>query len=113
VIEDVSAPREAEARLVSRSPLSHPAFGLAWSNRLASDEVLVRNAIQHGAFHLLLAASLHHGVAFVEDQLATMLQDEDVVMSDRAQAEVRRKLANIRRGIAAAMQEFARASKLP
>ena len=85
-----------------RSPLADPRFGLAWSNSSISDEVLVRSALRHGAFYLLLEAVLHHGMQFVEQQLALMLADEDVALSDRAQAEIRRKLANIKRGIAAA-----------
>lgn len=72
---------------------------------MAKDEVLVRAAIKRGAFHLLLEASLYHGVAFVENQLELMQQDDDVVMTDRAQAEVRRKLGNIGRGIAAAERQ--------
>ena len=86
----------------SRSHLSDPKFGLAWSNRLASDEVLVRAAIKRGAFHLLLEAVLGHGFEFVEQQLAILQSDEDTALSDRALAEVRRKLVNIARGIAAA-----------
>ncbi len=86
----------------SRSPLSDPRLGLTWSNRLAADDVLVRAAIKHGAFHLLLEAVLGHGLQFVEQQLAIMQTDEDAALSDRALAEVQRKLANIARGIAAA-----------
>lgn len=88
----------------SRSPLSDPIFGLVWSNRLAPNEVLVRSAIMHGAFHLLLEAVLAHGLEFIEQQLAIMQLDEDAALSDRALAEVRRKLGNIGRGIAAAEQ---------
>lgn len=89
----------AQAR---RSPLADPKFGLAWSNSSISDEVLVRAAIKHGAFHMLLEAAMHHGMQFIEMQLDLMLADEDVALSDRAQAEIRRKLANIKHGIAAA-----------
>ena len=85
-----------------RSPLSDARLGLAWSNRLAADDVLVRAAIKHGAFHLLLEAVLGHGLQFVEQQLAILQADEDAALPDRALAEVRRKLANIQRGIAAA-----------
>lgn len=62
----------------------------------------MRAAIEHGAFHLLIEAVLGHGLQFVEQQLAIMQADEDVALSDRALAEVQRKLANIGRGIAAA-----------
>lgn len=86
----------------SCSPLSNPSFGLAWSNRLAPNDVLVRAAIKHGAFHLLLEAALGHGLQFVERQLEIMQSDEDAALSDHALSEVRRKLANIARGIAAA-----------
>lgn len=86
----------------SRSPLADPKYGLAWSNRPASDEILVRAAIKHGAFHMLLEAVLHHGLQFVEQQLEIMQTDEDAALSSRALADVGRKLKNIARGIAAA-----------
>ncbi|OYU44345.1 MAG: hypothetical protein CFE44_13445 [Burkholderiales bacterium PBB4] len=86
----------------SRSPLADRKFGLAWSYSSISDEVLVRKALAHGAFHLLLEATLHHGLTFVEQQLAVMLADEEGGLSPRAEAEIRRKLRNISRGIAAA-----------
>lgn len=89
----------------SRSPLADPKYGLAWSNRLASDEILVRAAIKHGAFHMLLEAVLHHGLQFVEQQLAIIQADEEAALSAHALAEVRRKMGNIARGIAAAEQE--------
>jgi len=66
--------------------------------------MLVRAAIAHGAFHMILEAALHHGLKFVEQQLVIMQADEDAALSERALAEVRRKLSNIRRGIAAAEQ---------
>jgi hypothetical protein len=101
-IEDACTPRVDEASLAGRSPLADPSFGLAWSNRVASDEVLVRAAIAHGAFHMVLEAVLHHGLKFVERQLEIMQSDEDAALPDRALAEVRRKLANIGRGLATA-----------
>ena len=85
--------------------MADPKFGLAWSNPAMTDEALVRNALQHGAFCLLLEAALAYGMPFVEQQLAIMLTDEDATLSDRAQADIRRKLGNIRRGIAAAQQQ--------
>lgn len=87
-----------------RSPLADPRFGLAWANPAMSDEALVRNALKRGAFHMLLEAVLHHGLQFVERQLAIMQTDEDAALSSRALADVRRKLKNIARGIAAAEQ---------
>lgn len=116
VLDDACAPQLDETRLeqtagvepgapARRSPLADPKFGLAWSNSSISDEVLVRSALRHGAFYLLLEAVLHHDMQCVEQQLALMLADEDVAMSDCAQAEIRRKLANIKRGIAAAGHE--------
>lgn len=87
-----------------RSPLANLSLGLAWSNPSVSNELLVRKALAHGAFHLLLEAVLHHGLTFVEQQLAVIVADEDVQLSARAEAEIRRKLSNIRRGIAAAEQ---------
>ena len=102
-----AAPKNPARRLIgmspsSRSPLSDPSFGLAWSNRLAPNDLLVRAAIKHGAFHLLFEAVLAHGLEFVEQQLAIMQLDEDAALSDRALAEVRRKLANIGLGVSAA-----------
>ena len=109
------APRVDEARTaqapsgdsgspVRRSPLADPKFGLAWSNPAAPDEVLVRSALRHGAFHLLLEAALHHGVPYVELQLSVLQSSDDDALSDHALTDVRRKLVNIARGIAAAEQ---------
>lgn len=64
--------------------------------------MLVRAAIAHGAFHMLLEAVLGHGLQFVEQQLAILQADEDAALPDRALAEVRLKLANIGRGLATA-----------
>jgi hypothetical protein len=64
--------------------------------------VLVRAAIKHGAFHLLREAVLGHRLQFVARQLEIMQSDEDAALSDHALAEVRRKLANISKGLAAA-----------
>ena len=64
--------------------------------------MLVRAAIAHGAFHMLLEAALHHGLRFVEQQLEIMQSDEEAALSDRALADVRRKLANVGRGLATA-----------
>jgi hypothetical protein len=85
-----------------RSPLADARFGLAWANPAMSNEALVRNALRRGTFHMLLEAALHHGLQFVEQQLAIIQTDEDAALSSRALAEVRRKLANIARGIAEA-----------
>ena len=73
--------------------------------------MLVRAAIAHGAFHMVLEAALHHGLQFVEQQLEIMQSDDEAALSDRALADVRRKLGSIRRGIAAAMQEIEGPSK--
>lgn len=107
-LDDASAPpvaENADALAIKRSPLADPKFGLVWSNSSVSDEVLVRAAIKHGAFHLLLEAALHHGLPFVEQQLALMMEDEDAALTDECEAEVRRKLRNIQRGIAQAERD--------
>lgn len=88
--------------MAGHSPLADPSFGLPWSNRLAPNDVLVRAAIKHGAFHLFLEAVLGHSLKFVEQQLAILQADEDAALPDRALAEVRGKLANIGRGLATA-----------
>lgn len=54
---------------------------------------------------MILEAVLGHGLQFVEQQLAIMQADEDAALSDRALAEVRRKLENIGRGIAFAYEK--------
>lgn len=64
----------------------------------------MRKALRHGAFYMLLEAVLHHGMQFVEHQLEILLADDEVKLSERAQAEIRRKLGNIRWGIAVAEQ---------
>lgn len=82
-----------------RTSLADPSRGLAWSNRQVSDEVLVRNALQHGAYYLVLDAVLEFGLAFVRQQWALMLADDDAAPSSRAQADIERKLTNIERGL--------------
>lgn len=81
------------------SLLAHPSRGLAWSNPNTSVEALVRNALKNGSFYLLLDASFEHGLPFVQQQWALMKCDVDVRMSQQAQAEIDRKLANIERGM--------------
>lgn len=48
-----------------RTWLAGPSRGLAWFNPDLSDEVLVRLALRHGAFHLALDSVLDFGLAFV------------------------------------------------
>lgn len=76
------------------SPLAHPRFGLAWSNPNASAEALVCNAIKNGNYHLLLQATIGHGLAFVRQQLATIAP----TLRPKSHEEVQRKMANIEKG---------------
>lgn len=85
-----------------RTSLADSSRGLAWSNPLVSDEVLVRSALHHGAYHLVLDAVLDFGLAFVQRQWALMLVDDDAAPSDRARTDVERKLINIERGLRSA-----------
>jgi hypothetical protein len=82
-----------------RTSLADPRRGLAWSNPHVSDEVLVRSALHHGAYHLVLDAALDFGLAFVRQQWALMLADPDTAPPLRAQADIERKLTNIERGL--------------
>lgn len=82
-----------------RTSLTDPSRGLVWSNPNVSDEVLVRLALKHGAFHLVLDAVLDFGLAYVRQQWLLMLQDEDAAPPVRARVDVERKLANIERGL--------------
>lgn len=86
-------------KLSSRPALADPTLGLAWSNPDMPPEVLVRKALHHGAFHLLLHAVLEHGAPFVRQQWAVLLADVDASPSARARADVERKLRNIDRGL--------------
>jgi hypothetical protein len=91
---------------ISRSALADPNLGLAWSNPDMPPEVLVRKALHHGAFHLLLHAVLEHGAPFVRQQWAVLLSDVDAAPSARARAEVERKLRNIDRGLRLAERQL-------
>lgn len=96
--------------------LADPKFGLARSCSAAPDKVLVRSALRHGAFHLPVEAVLGHCLQFVQQRLAMSQADEDAGLSDRALADVRRKLVNIARGIATAeppAQEVASRNRNP
>ena len=75
---------------------------LAYSNARAPYEVLVRRALEHGAFHFILEAVLEFGLAFVLEQWAHILADEEAAPTARAQADIIRKLTNIERGLRAA-----------
>jgi hypothetical protein len=80
----------------SRSPLADPRWGLAWSNRGASDETLVHNALLNGNFELLLQAALAHGLDAVHQQWRTVAPS----LPARARSEIDRKLRNIAQGFA-------------
>lgn len=82
-----------------RTPLADPSRSLVWSNPQASSEILVRKALHHGAFHLVLDAVLEFGLEFVRKQWMLILSDDDARPSARAQADIQRKLTNIERGL--------------
>lgn len=82
-----------------RTPLSDPSHSLAWCNPQASSEILVRKALHHGAFYLVLDAVLEFGLKFVREQWMLILSDDDARPSTRAQANIERKLTNIERGL--------------
>jgi transcriptional regulator with XRE-family HTH domain len=88
-------PPQPERSSARRSPLADPKWGLAWSNPDASAEVLVRNALAHGNFDLLLQAVLGHGLAFVK----TQWRQVSPTLPTRARQEVERKLNNIEQGL--------------
>lgn len=78
-----------------RSPLADPKWGLAWSNPDAPAEALVRNALAHGNFDLLLQAVLGHGM----DTVRTQWRQVAPTLPSRARQEVERKLRNIEQGL--------------
>lgn len=82
-----------------RTSLADPSRGLVWSNLNVSDEVLVRLALKHGAYHFVLDAVLDFGLAYVREQWLLMLEDEDAAPPKLARVNVERKLANIERGL--------------
>lgn len=92
-----SSPARAPANRItpSRSPLADPRWGLAWSNPDAPAEVLVRNALAHGNFDLLLQAVLGHGLGVVKAQWRQVAP----TLPTRARQEVERKLRNIEKGL--------------
>ena len=81
-----------------RSPLADPKWGLVWSNPNLSDEVLVRNALAHGKFDLLLQAVLGHGLDYVRARWTEI----SPALPARAREEVERKLRNIELGLQSA-----------
>jgi len=82
-----------------RSSLAEPSWGLAWSNSNVSYEVLIRNALLKGTFLVVLEAVLEHGLDFVLAQWALMLRSKEPP-SLQAQANIRRMLRNIEKGLA-------------
>ena len=82
-----------------RTSLADPARGLVWSNPNVSDEVLVRLALRHGAYHFVLDAVLDFGLTYVREQWLLMLEDEDATPPKDACVDVERKLGNIERGL--------------
>ncbi len=88
-------PVRRERSPAQRSPLADPKWGLAWSNPDAPADVLVRNALAHGNFDLLLQAVLGHGLAFVK----TQWRQVSPTLPTRARQEVERKLNNIEQGL--------------
>ena len=91
--------RARKMTVAGRAALSHPSRGLAWSNPAVSDEVLVRNALKRGSFHLLLDATLGYGLPFVREQWDLIRSDVGLGLSGRTQTEIARKLDNIERGL--------------
>lgn len=79
---------------VARSPLAEPQWGLAWSNPDAPADALVRNALAHGRFDLLLQAVIGHGL----DSVLQQWQQVAPTLPARARREVQRKLDNIEKG---------------
>ena len=79
-----------------RSPLAEPRWGLAWSNRDAPTDVLVRNALAKGNFEPLLQAALAHGLDALLEQWRTLAP----TLPARARQEVERKLRHIAQGFA-------------
>lgn len=79
---------------VARSPLAAPQWGLAWSNPDAPPEALLRNALAHGRFDLLLQAVIGHGL----DAVLQQWQQVAPTLPARARKEVQRKLNNIEKG---------------
>lgn len=60
-----------------------------------SPEIEVRKALHHGAFCYVIDAVLRYGVDFVERQHEIIKH----ILSDRANEDLRRKMANIKRGL--------------
>lgn len=58
------------------SPLTDPKWGLAWSNRQASTESVVRAALIKGAYTAILEAVVHHGLQFVQDQWSAICANQ-------------------------------------
>lgn len=80
----------------SHSPLAEPRWGLAWSNPEAPTEALVRKALAHGNFELLLQAALAHGLDAVHQQWRTLAPS----LPTHARQDVERKLRHIAQGFA-------------
>ncbi len=81
-----------------KSPLADPKWGLAWSNSAISTETLIRSALLKGGFAVLLVAVKAHGLSEVLKQWEAVKS----TLKAGAQAEVERKLQNIKEGMASA-----------
>lgn len=89
-----------------KSPLADPKWGLAWSNRNAPVQALVRNALLRGRFLAILEAAHAHTIDYVRAEWLEMQRDpdSDVAKSvNRSKRHIDRMLKNIAIGFDASV----------
>ncbi len=85
-----------------RTRLAEPGFGLAWSNRNAPDDVLIRQALLRGSYPLILQAVLDAGLDTVRREWAWLLANEGDRIPQQAREDVARQLRNMETGLSRA-----------
>ncbi len=90
---------------LDRAPLSHPRFGLAWSNRNAKEDVLLRNALLQGRFNAILESAVQDGIPFVRAQMQNLRESGD--MNEEVEGKLERMVKSIERGFAISAADMA------
>ncbi len=97
VLRPLGPPAAAVART---SSLADPKWGLAWSNRDASAQALVGNALMRGAFTAILEAALEYGMPFVREQWSLLCASGQVAPKSPVRGYIADMLDNIEKGFA-------------
>lgn len=89
--------------------LAHPKFGLAYSNRNAKEDVLLRNALLQGRFDAILESAAVDGIDFVKTNLENLKQRGS--LKSKQVTKLERMIKSIEKGFQQAMDEFANSKR--